>query len=237
MDIKSKNVLVTGGAVRIGADICRAFADAGAHVVIHCNKSDHEAMVLLEQLGGTSVGHSIYQSDFSDTELVGEIIPEIGQIDILINNAAIFSMHPMADEDFDTGQFQFDVNYWSAVELMRTFYAQDLEEGVIINILDQRINKIDELGASYPISKKALHEATLQAALQWGPKIRVNAVAPGPVLPAINFPGNKPAEKIVTRKDHEIAKISDLTDACLFLARTDSVTGNVIYVDCGLHLT
>lgn len=237
MNVQGRKVLVTGGAVRVGEAICRAFAQAGAHVIIHCNHSQHQALVLLEELGGTSSVHSVYQCDLSDFEALGCMFEDLGQVDILINNASTFFMGSLADEDLYGAQLQFDVNYWAPMELMRAFHAQNLPEGNIINILDQRIDKVDSIGGSYPISKKALHDATLQAALQWAPNIRVNGVAPGPVLPPVGMEDSKMEKTLKEVPLKRKVELDDLTDACLFLVKNESITGNVVYVDCGHHLT
>jgi len=237
MDVQGKKVLVTGGAVRVGEAICRAFAQSGAHVIIHCNHSQHQAMVLLEELGGTSAGHSVYQCDLSDFEAVSDMFEDLGQVDILINNASTFFMGSLADEKLYDAQLQFDVNYWAPIELMRAFKAQDLADGNIINILDQRIDKVDPIGGSYPISKKALHEATLQSALQWAPNTRVNGVAPGPVIAPVGMDDTRMRKTLKEVPLKRKVELEDLTDACLFLVKNESITGNVIYVDCGHHLT
>lgn len=236
MDIVNKTVLITGGALRIGNEICRAFAEAGAHVVIHCNKSSHQAVVLLEELGGTAAGHSIYQCDLSDFETIPELFQQVGSIDVLINNASTFVMGSLADEDFDDAQFQFDINYWAPVKLMRAFQSQSIDSGCIINLLDQRIDKVDPIGGSYPISKKALHDATLQAAVQWAPRIRVNGIAPGPVIAPEGLKSSIHQARIDATPLKRRISLQDLTDSCLFLAKNESITGNIIYVDCGEHL-
>ncbi len=146
MDLIGKRVLVTGGAVRVGAEICRAFARAGANVTIHYNNSKNEATTLLDELGGESKGHSIYQCDLTQLKKLRSIFSYIGKIDILINNASTFFMGSFSDETFEDARKQFDVNYWAPVELMRAFSSQDITEGNIINILDQRIDKVDPIG-------------------------------------------------------------------------------------------
>ena len=237
MKIRGKRVLVTGGAMRVGREIVTAFAREGARVIIHCNNSHHEAIKLLEEIGGTSQGHSIQQCDLSNMTQLESMIDSISPIDILINNASTFEMKSLGSETYKEARTQFDVNYWAPLELMRMFHDQDLGEGVIINILDQRIDKVDPHGGSYPITKHALRDATKQAALQWAPRIRVNAVAPGPVLPPSWLPESKMEKTLKEVPLNRKVDMHDLIEAIKFLVRNESITGDTIFVDCGQHLT
>ena len=236
MDILGKRVLVTGGAVRVGAEICRALSRAGAKVIIHCNNSERDARTLLNDIGGCSAGHSLSQFDLSELKSIPKYFEGLGEVDVLINNASTFYMGSFSDESYEDARTQFDVNYWAPVELMRAFNSQSISEGCIINILDQRIDKVDPLGGSYPISKQALYAATRQAALQWAPRIRVNGIAPGPVLPPVGLEDSKMEKTLKEIPLNRKVELDDLTETCLFLIKNESITGDVIYVDCGHHL-
>ena len=237
MDVKGKKVLITGGAIRVGKAICHAFANAGANVVIHYNSSEQNALDLLGDIGGISSGHCICKCDLSNLESIPSMFKSLGDVDILINNASTFFMGSLSSEKFHDARLQFDVNYWAPVELMRAFHYQDIDEGAIINILDQRVDKVDPIGGSYPISKKALYDATMEAALQWAPRLRVNGVAPGPVIAPIGLESSKMEKTLKEVPLNRKVDLDDLTDSCLFLVKNESITGNIIYVDCGHHLT
>jgi len=183
MIINGKTVLVTGGAVRIGRAICTGFARAGAKVVIHYNKSGKEAAELLKMLGGKKAGHRIVKCELSNLDAAEILIPSLGKIDMLVNNASIFIPCPLSSEKLLDAKKQMDINFRAPLLLMRKFMEQKMKEGCIINLLDQRIAKTSPNDGSYTLSKKALAEATLTAALQWAPRIRVNGIAPGAVLP------------------------------------------------------
>ena len=218
MNISGKRVLVTGGAVRIGRALCMAFAEAGAQVIIHCNNSLEQAKELLAALPGS--GHQVVQYDLNSPE---NLLNNYGQIDILINNASVYRIA-------DASKYM-RVNFHAPVSLMKQFAAQNIESGCIINFLDAK-----ETTDSYSKSKKAFREATLNLALTYAPKIRVNAIAPGPVLPPVALRGPGMQEIL---KDVPMGKqipLKDITDACLFLVQNDSLTGQIIYVDGGLHL-
>jgi NAD(P)-dependent dehydrogenase (short-subunit alcohol dehydrogenase family) len=231
MDIKGKRVLVTGGAVRIGRALCLAFAEAGAQVIIHYRNSGVQAEELRNLLPG--FGHEIVQCDLNSPEETADLLKNCGRIDILINNASVYYL----DENDARSEEQIQVNYLSPVLLMEQFAAQGLNEGCIINFLDQEVAKDKEPDCSYSYSKLALRDATLVAALAGAPQTRVNAIAPGPVLPpaGLNAPGmQKILKKVPMGKQ---IPLEDITDACLFLIRNNSLNGQIIYVDGGQHLT
>jgi hypothetical protein len=236
MKLENKIVLVTGGAVRIGRAICIAFANAGAKLAIHYNNSGKEAEKLLKELGGSKSGHMTVKCDLSDLEAAGRIIPSTGKIDILVNNASIYFPCPLAKENIAGAKRQLDINFRAPLILMKKFQRQNIKEGCIINLLDRRITKTFPDDGSYALSKKALAEATMTAALQWAPKIRVNAVAPGAVLPPRGMEKSKMKIQIAMTPMKKAPTPEDVAKACLFLAETDSITGQIIFVDGGQHL-
>lgn len=234
MEIKGKRVLVTGGAVRIGRALCEAFAKAGAQVVIHCNTSMVEAEKLRKKLSG--FGHQVVQCDLSSPSETASLFEQCGKIDILVNNASIYRLGHFFDEDEAQVREQLQVNFLSPVSLMKQLAAQDIDEGCIINFLDQEVAKSTETLNSYALSKRSLRDATLTAARDGAPRIRVNAIAPGPVLPPVglNAPGmQKVLNKVPMGKQ---IPLEDIISACFFLIQNNSLTGQIIYVDGGQHL-
>jgi NAD(P)-dependent dehydrogenase (short-subunit alcohol dehydrogenase family) len=233
MEFKGKNVLVTGGAVRVGAAFSRAFASKGSNVIIHCNKSKEEAEALLAELPPGN--HKVISQDLFAPNAAGNIFSQAGKVDILINNASVFFLYSDGETD-EQFNYQYRVNFLAPFELMGKFRAQSPQGACVINILDQRIHKTDPKGGSYYLSKKALAEATVSSALRWAPNIRVNGIAPGPVLPPVGMEDSK-MEK--TLKEVPLARpvaMDDMTDACLFLVKNESITGQILYVDCGQSL-
>lgn len=240
MDIKGKRVLITGGAVRAGAALCKAFSAAGAKVVIHFNSSRDAALKLLQELGGESAGHSAVQCDLSDIHAARKMISTLPALDILINNASVFERKNISVESYEEGMRQFAVNFFAPVEMMKEFAVcaaeKKLSETVIINVLDQAISSNDTASFSYSISKKALSEATLNAALNFAPKVRVNAVAPGPMLPPPGLENLKMEKTLKTVPLDKPVSLEDFASACVFLAANSSLTGEILYVDCGQSL-
>ena len=233
MDIKGKRVLVTGGAVRIGRAISLAFAKAGADVIVHCFNSKDKADELLKELGSRGAGKIV--CDLSKPSIAAFIFDEVSPVDILVNNASTFKLNSLADETTEDLTRQIAVNFQTPLELMKEFRRRS-KKGCIINILDQRIVKPDLSGGSYSLSKKALADATFSAATQWGPDIRVNGIAPGPVFPPVGMENSKMEKTLKTLPLKRPVSIDDLTEAAIFLAKNESITGQILFVDCGQHL-
>jgi NAD(P)-dependent dehydrogenase (short-subunit alcohol dehydrogenase family) len=119
---------------------------------------------------------------------------------------------------------------------MRKFQEQKIKEGCIINLLDRKISRSFPDDGSYALSKKALAETTLSAALQWAPRIRVNGVAPGAVLPPRGMEKSEMKIQISMTPMKMAPTPEDVARACIFLAENNSITGQIIYVDGGQHL-
>ncbi len=227
MVLKGKRVLVTGGAVRIGKAITQALQAAGAEVVVHYRNSKTEA----EALSPFTV-----QADLQCLETCAGLIERAGPLDILINNASIFTKDSLADATPERVRREFQINLFAPMELTRAFAAQAGQGGAIVNLLDRRIACNDSTCAPYSITKKGLENLTQLAALEYAPNITVNAVAPGPVLPppgssaesARELAGNIPLDQLPT--------LGSIAEAVLFLLQADSITGQTLFVDGGQHL-
>ena len=177
----------------------------------------------------------------ADLALPGEalrLFSEAGRVDILINNASMYRLASLADAPEALDREHFEVNFWSPLALMKAFAAQpDLSEGVVVNLLDQEISGVSPRGGCYSLSRRALAEATLELARELGPrKFRFNAVAPGPVLPPVGLEHSKMEKTLPTLPLRRKVELADLAEAVLFLCRNDSITGEILRVDCGQHL-
>ncbi len=239
MDLCGQSALVTGGAVRIGAAITRALAAAGMRVAVHHRRSAVEAEALCAEIraaGGAAVPVAADLRDLASCEqLVSEAVEKIGPLYALINNAAIFEKDTLDTLDDARLVGQFHVNLFAPLRLMKAFAAQG-QTGVIVNLLDRRITGLDPTSVSYELSKKALAEATRLAARYWAPRLRVNGVAPGPVLPP---PGEGPAylrEKAGPIPLGRPCTPEQVAEAVRFLLSADGVTGQILMVDGGQHL-
>lgn len=238
MELRGVRVLVTGGAKRVGAAIVRAFADAGASIILHCRNSREEAAALLNEIGGEKAGHSILSADLSVPEKIPALFEKLpNDLAVLVNNVSSFRRSNMREETLAEAKEQFDLNFWTPAELIRAFYSHSAaSELSVVNLLDQAIVKTPQDNYSYSLSKKALAELTRCAALQYAPRMRVNGVAPGPVFPPPGMENSRMEKTLRTVPLGRPVNPRDLADSCVFLAGNSSITGSVLFADCGQSL-
>ena len=184
--------LVTGGARRIGRAIVEALAADGCTVAIHANSSLGDAEALAAEIRARGGRAEAFAADLADPQAVAGLMPAVaarlGPVTLLVNNASTFMRDTLETIDVPTWNRQFSVNI-RAPSVLAGALATALpagREGAIVNILDQRVLKLTPEFYSYTLSKAALHAATRTMAQALAPRIRVNAVAPGPVLPNLD---------------------------------------------------
>ena len=227
MVLKGKRALVTGGAVRIGKAITQVLQAAGAEVVVHYRNSKAEA----EALSPFTV-----QADLQCLEDCTRLIERAGPLDILINNASIFTKDSLADATPERVLREFQINLFAPMELTRAFAAQAGRGGSVVNLLDRRIACNDTTCVPYSITKKGLAELTKLAALEYAPQIRINAVAPGPVLPPPGSSAESARELAGSIPLEQLPTLGNIAEVALFLLQSDSITGQTLFVDGGQHL-
>ena len=237
MFLEEKNVLITGGARRVGAELVRRFAAAGARVAIHCRNSRAEAEQLLTSLA-QSDRHRIFCADLARPGEAERLFAAVGRVDVLVNNASLYRAGRLAAGSEAGDRLHFEVNFWSPLALMRAFAAQEeLTEGCVVNLLDQETAIETPQGGGYALSRRALRDATLAFARELGPRnLRFNGVCPGPVLPPVGLEHSRMEKTLPTLPLRRKVDLGELADAVLFLCRMDSITGELLYVDCGQHL-
>ena len=226
MNLENKRILVTGGARRVGKMFVEKLQSFGADVVVHYNTSKNEA---------EDLSKFVIQCDLSKPDSFPNLINECGPIDILINNASIFSKDKLIESDPAKVFKEFAVNFFSPFELTRQFAKQN-RDGIVLNILDRRILANEITCLPYCLSKKSLAEFTYAAALELAPRIRVNAIAPGPILAPDNQDFITYKEKAGFIPLEKIPNPMDVIKAALYLINNESITGQVIYVDGGQNL-
>lgn len=231
--------LITGGGRRIGAAIARALADAGYVVVLHAYRSGVEAEQLAAEIRQAGREARVVLADLADASAPRKLVAAagaLGPLTLLVNCASEFEQDDIASltrEHFDR---TMAVNLAAPLFLTQAFAAQAPAGSAVINVLDQRVLKPTPRFFSYTLSKSALHTATVTLAQALAPKLRVNAVAPGPTLPS-------PRQSL---EDFEAQAASlplergpspeDIAAAVLYLAQAKSVTGVTLPVDGGQHL-
>ncbi len=233
--------LVTGGARRIGRAICERLAGEGYALIIHCNASVADGETLAEVLRGTGGQATVLAADLADPEAVaglGEMMgAAFGPVTLLVNNASMFANDDLLSLDVPTWNRQFSVNI-RAPSVLAGAMARALPEGVpgaIVNIIDQRVWKLTPEYYSYTLSKAALWAATQTMAQRLAPRIRVNAVGPGPTL--ANHDGAEAlAKEAAGTLLGSIVAPEAVAEAVAYLASATHVTGQMIAVDSGQHL-
>lgn len=234
----SKIALVTGAGKRLGAAIAKALAEDGYRLWIHFNRSAESAGQVVEQIRATGGEAEAVQFDLGNTETLTPLVRGLGQIDVLVNSASVFD-YDTADA-LDAAEIQRILNVnLVAPALLASVMAERHEtrnSGCIINLLDQKLFNLNPDHFSYTLAKAGLHTATEMMAMQFAPRVRVNAIAPGLTLPA---PGMTDAEFEKAHKDNPMEGGStpeDIVRTARFILASPVMTGETILMDGGEHL-
>ena len=266
MELNEKVAIVTGGAVRLGKALALALAEQGAWLVIHYGSSAGPAQQTVTEIKAMGSDALAVQADFSQsgqaTSIVERAVAHFGQVDILVNSAAIFEPGKWDDTTEANWDRHFAINLKSPFFLsqafakhvgreracpepfdpstgLRTGFTQDKlrrRAGHIVNIADWRGVRPGTGHVAYTLTKAALIAMTKSLALALAPNIQVNAIAPGLILPP---PGEdqsyleRKAGKIPAQR---VGSPGEIAKALIFLLRSDFVTGDLIFVTGGEHL-
>lgn len=237
--LKGQTALVTGAGVRLGRATALALAGAGVHVVVHYHASRAEAegtVDKIRELGGDALAIQADLFNAIEAEsLIARANDAVGPLDILVNNASIFPENRITDFTLSDLDENIQVNAYAPLQLMRAF-AEQTHRGAVVNMLDARMTAYDREHAAYHLSKRMLFSITRMCAVEFAPGIRVNAVAPGLILPPPGY-GVEWLERLAhTNPLSAYGSVHDVTEAVLFLLRSEFVTGQVLYIDGGKHL-
>ncbi len=231
--------LVTGAAVRIGRAIALALADEGMSVVVHFRRSETEAAGLCHELASRGVRAWSVQGDFADPadaeRVVERALAAAGSLDVLVNNASIFPRDDLDTLTLDGLLDNVRVNAWAPLVASRVF-ARRIARGHIVNLLDSRVDDADWSHVGYILSKHVLAAMTRMMALAFAPNIAVNAVAPGLILPPPCATHEYIDRLVDTVPLAQHGEPEHVARAVAYLATSEFVTGEVIYVDGGRHL-
>lgn len=235
--------LVTGGARRIGRVLAATAAEAGFDVAIHVRSVDDAAEAAAQDVRARGRRAAILTCDLrkeaSVVALVGEAEAELGPVTLLVNSASVFEEDSFADFNRASWDLHLETNLRAPLVLAQAF-ARRLpadREGLIVNILDQRVLNPRPEFFSYSLSKSALWDATRMLAVALAPRIRVNGVGPGPTLPSIHQDAAAfEAEARSTMLGRSVPP-GEIGQALRYLIDATSVTGQMIAVDSGQHLS
>ena len=232
-------MLVTGAAKRIGNAIAVGLAKQGSNIIIHYDRSENEAEKLHDEILELGVKSWLVKANLKDSESCRAIIEKsrrlVGAIDVLVNNASVFRASDVGAVRLEDIEVDMLTNAWAPFLLAR-YFSEKIDRGKIVNILDTRVVGYDFNHFAYYLSKRMLEILTKSMALKLAPKITVNGIAPGLILP----PQGKDYSYLEQKKDtvplKKYGSPSDVVEAVVFLLRSDFVTGQVVYVDGGKHL-
>lgn len=237
-----RNALVTGAARRIGAAIAADLARNGWGVAIHCHKSRDEADRLAEELRREGARVHVVVGDLADIQALYRIVAEsadaLGPLGLLVNNASMFERDEIGGLDPDLFEQQMRVNLTAPCILADAFVAR-LPEGAlgnIVNLIDQRVLKPTPHFFSYTLSKAALHMATRTMAQALAPRVRVNAVGPGPTLANFRQGVDDFARQSAAVPLGYGPRLEEFGRTIRYLVDTPSITGQMICLDGGQHL-
>ena len=239
--MEAKKIIITGGATRIGKSIALELAGYDTQIVIHYSRSSLAAKKLkieLENLGSTVY---LFKADLTNIKRTQKIISYANRkmkgINCLINNASVFENDNLTNFSDKSFLRHININLKAPSILTRDFAKiYKGKNGSIINIIDQRVEKLTPFFFSYTLSKSGLTTLTRTSAMKLSPNIRVNAVSPGPTLK-----NKRQSEKHFRRqwKSTILKKKVDtknVSSAVKFLINNDNITGQVINVDSGQRL-
>ncbi|NIS83252.1 MAG: SDR family oxidoreductase [Anaerolineales bacterium] len=241
MDLQGKTAIVTGGARRVGRAIALALAERGCNLVIHHNASVDAAEQTANQIRDLAVKAVPVQADLSQYEGVRELYQEVDRaglgIDLLVNSAAIMETVNLLSATEADWQRTIDLNLKGAFFCLQ-LAAQRMQEfgGVIVNISDIAGLKPWPRFPIHSISKAGIEMLTRVAALALAPKIRVNAVAPGPVLKPDGMEESRWQDITKSLPLQRGGSGEDVAQAVIYLAENSFITGETLVVDGGNQL-
>jgi len=239
MEPMGKTALVTGGAHRVGKAIAVGLARAGANIVVNYHTSAAAAEKTAAEIRALGVDALALQADIADPSQVEAMVARasevFGGIDILVNSADTWVETPIPTRSHELWQMTtgigIDGPYYVSNAVAPWMIVSG--EGVIVNIIDLSVWEPWPRYTAHAVSKSALLALTRQLALELAPHVRVNAIAPGPVLP----PPGWPPERVERVADKTLldrwGSPQDIVDAVLYFVRANYVTGETLAVDGG----
>lgn len=242
MKANGEVALVTGGAKRIGAAIARDLARAGFTVGIHYRSSAGEAAQLAGEITEAGGKAAIFQADLTALEacnaLIEDVAAKLGPLRLLVNNASAFEPDSPDRPDWERWDRHFDIHLKAPVALTSRFASAlpDGSDGLAVNVIDQRVWRLNPRFFSYTLSKSALWAATQTMAQGLAPRVRVNALGPGPTMKnerQSDADFRQQAEAVIL--GHGPA-LDEFGRTILYLWEAKSVTGQLIAIDGGQHL-
>ncbi len=237
-----KTALITGAAKRIGRQLALDLAGLGYDIAVHCNTSRDDAEAVAKVIRAMARKAIVIEADLAEMDtperIMAEAVAGLGAVGVLINNASLFEDDDIGTMSGSSWSRHQDINLRAPVMLAQAF-ARQLPEGAcgnVINLIDQRVWKLNPQFFSYTISKAGLWTATRTLAQALAPHIRVNAIGPGPALPSARM------DDAAFRRQGELTLLgrgtspAEISAAVQFILSQPALTGQMIALDGGQHL-
>ncbi len=234
--------LVTGAGKRIGRAIALALADAGFAVAVHCRDSVAEAEATAQDIRARSVAACVLRADLGDEAAVAGLVPAataaLGPLGVLVNSASTFERDEWHDATRESWDRHIEPNLRAPFVLTQALAHQlaPPAEGVVVNLLDERVWSLTPHFMSYTISKAALWALTQTMALALAPRIRVVGIGPGPTIPSPRQSEAQFARQAASVPLGHGSNPEEVARAVLMLLELRSMTGQMIALDGGQHL-
>jgi NAD(P)-dependent dehydrogenase (short-subunit alcohol dehydrogenase family) len=234
--------LVTGGAQRIGRAIALALADAGFAIALHCHTSVAAAEATCAEIRNAGRSCVVLRADLASEAEVVRLLPQatsaLGPIGVLVNNASPFER----DEWHDATRASWDAHLEPGLRapfVLMQHFARALPadaEGVVINMMDQRVWSVTPHFVSYTVAKAGLWALTQSMALALAPRIRVNGIGPGPALPNTRQTAEQFAQQSASVPLGRGSSPDEIARAVLAILALPAMTGQMLALDGGQHL-
>lgn len=232
-------VLVTGGAKRIGQEICMDLAQLGYKIALHYNSSKQQAINTAKKINNQGGYCELFSCDLSDTRetqrLIAQVYKSFPTFNLLVNSASIFIPNTFGATNLELFDSHWAINF-KAPYILSCEFARLVKKGQIINFIDTNSVKYQSRYHDYLLTKKALAEFTKMAAVSWGPSIRVNGISPGMILPPVN---SQKEDRLDRAKKIPLKKVGNtkyILKTLEYLIENTYLTGQIIAVDGGEQL-
>ena len=234
-----ETALITGGAKRIGKEIALLLSILGYNIALHYNNSKKDAEETARQIYSNNAACEIFKANLESEKDVSGLIKKVKRVfphvSILVNSASVFEKSSLLETDAQFFNKHFNINL-KAPFLLSCEFVRTFKKGNIINILDTNVVKNKTAFSAYLLSKKSLSEFTALSAVEFAPNIRVNAIAPGFILPPKSKGNSYLQKRALNIPLKRRGFPSHIALTVQFLLENDYVTGQTIFVDGGEHL-
>lgn len=246
-----RNALVTGAAKRLGRAMALALAEDGFDVAVHYAGSAEQAETVAGDIRAMGRRAVTLQADLTDEAQMQALLPRaaqaLGPITLLVNNASIFEYDSIASASRDSWDRHLESNLRAPFVLTQTLAEQAPDpsadamgepcaEAMVLNMIDQRVKKLTPHFMSYTLAKMALWALTQTSAQALAPRVRVNAIGPGPTLQGANQPEDHFLRQRANTVLRRGANPDDIVAALRYFLSAPAVTGQILCVDGGQHL-